>query len=128
MLKQLALGAAVLMLCAPAGAALAHDPDQDQSYGEEDWRSAPDRNHDAFHDVEAEAHAQAHAEGFSSPEEHAAWHEAADQAHRDYHQGRSQAGDGRSDWNGPSYGGYPYAWTDGSFAGFGAYYDPDGDD
>ena len=125
MIKTLALAAAAFVLCVPP--ALAHDSDQDdQSPG---WESTQDqRGHDAFHDVEAEAHAQAHAEGFSSPEEHAAWHEAADQAHRDYHDRRSRTEDSRRyDWGGPSYYGYPYVWTDGRFAGYGAYY-PDGDE
>ena len=127
MIKTLALTAAALMLLVPP-AASAHDQDQDSQSG--DWAGAPDQtDHDAFHDVEAEAHAQAHAEGFSTPEEHAAWHEAADAAHREYHKGRSRDEDSRDRrWGAPAYYGYPHVWTDGRFPGFGAYYSQGGDD
>ena len=85
MLKKLAIGAAALALCIPAGAAFAHD----EGYGSFDyyWQHARDHEeHADFHQEEAYAHALAHAQGFYSYGDHAAWHEADREAHQAFHQ------------------------------------------
>ena len=84
MLNRLAIGAVVLALWAPAGAAFAHD-DGYGSFGDY-WSHAQDhREHGDYHQDETYAHAQAHAEGFYSGQDHAAWHESAREAHRAFH-------------------------------------------
>jgi hypothetical protein len=113
MLKKLVLGVAALALCLPAGAALAHDYDDEGPY-DYYWQHAQDhREHRDFHDEEAEAHALAHERGFYSPEEHAAWHDAAREAHQAFHEDhpgtwRDHYGS-RGYYGGADYG-YPYGY------------------
>lgn len=97
MLKRLVIGAAALALLAPASGAMAQD--FDYYFG-----NAQADQHDRFHDQEGEAHADAHARGFSSPEEHQAWHEAAREGHDAYHDDHPWTG--YSGYGGGYYG-YP---------------------
>ena len=109
MLKTLALGAAALAFCVPAGSASAQSFDYyfGQVQGQE---------HDDFHQDEAVAHAEAHARGFSSPEEHDAWHESAARAHEAYHEDHPYAG------YGDYYGGYRGYSPYGGYAPYRGYY------
>ena len=102
MLKKLVLGAAALAFCIPAASVSA------QSFGYY-FDQAQGGQHDDFHEQEAIAHAEAHERGFSSPEQHEAWHQNAERAHELYHQDHAY-GDGGyyGGWR-ASYGGYyPY--------------------
>lgn len=101
MLKTLALGAAALAFCVPAGAASA------QSFGYY-WDRAQGEDHGDFHEQEEIAHAEAHERGFSSPEEHEAWHENAARAHELYHEEHPDAWGGGYGWNSYYGGYYPY--------------------
>jgi hypothetical protein len=70
------LTAAALALTAPLAPALAHDDDNYNRYSA----------HSRFHDELGEAHERAHEEGFSSWEEHRAFHRALRYLHREYHE------------------------------------------
>lgn len=100
MLKKLALSAAALAFCLPAGAASA------QSFGYY-WDRAQAEDHGDFHEQEEIAHAEAHERGFSSPEEHEAWHQNAERAHEAYHEDHPDAW-GDYGWNSYYGGYYPY--------------------
>src|SRR5229473_2881839 len=99
MLKRLALGAAALALCLPAGSAFAQS--FDDYFGQ-----AQDQEHNDFHEDAGDAHAEAHERGFSSAWEHQAWHENAARAHQAYHEDHPYAG----------WGGY-----DGGYRGYSSY-------
>ncbi len=119
MLKKLALGAAALAFCLPAGAALAHD----DGYGSFDYyygHAQDHAEHGDFHDQEAYAHARAHAEGFNSPEEHAYWHENAERAHQAFHEDHPDTWHDHYGWGG-GYGGYS-AYGGGGYYPYGGYY------
>ena len=73
------LTASALALSASVAPALAHDGDD---YGRYGGYSA----HSRFHDEVREAHERAHEEGFSSWEDHRAFHRALRYLHRDYHE------------------------------------------
>src|SRR5258708_8574372 len=105
MLKTLALGAAALAFCLPTGPALAQS--FDYYFGQ-----AQDQGHYDYHQDEAIAHAQAHEEGFSSPEEHEAWHENAARAHDAYHQDHGYGYGGY----GGGYGGHQWRFQGGLFS------------
>ena len=81
MLKPLLLATAIAFAI-PAGAVMAQDWD--------DWSSAQE-DHGDFHDEIDEAHARAHERGFASPEEHAAYHRALRDLHREYHEDHPDA-------------------------------------
>jgi hypothetical protein len=111
MLRKLVLGAAALALCVPAGAAFAHDGDEDGGY-DYYWQHAQDhREHAEFHEEDAEAHARAHERGFYSPEDRARWHEAQREAHQALHEDHPDTWHDYYGWRGyyarPYYG-YSY--------------------
>lgn len=110
MLKKLALGVAALAFCIPAGAALAHD-DDDQGSFYNYWQHARDHHeHGHYHADEARAHEEAHEQGFYSPEEHAYWHERARQVHREFHEDHPNTWHDHYRWRRPynEYRGYSY--------------------
>ncbi len=75
MLKSILLASAIAFTI-PAGSALAHDNG--------DWWG-DQAEHDSFHDDLDAAHEAAHERGFWSPGEHAAYHRALRDMHREFH-------------------------------------------
>ncbi len=110
MLKKLALGAAALALCFPAGAASAQGFDYYFGHAQDH------AEHGDFHDEEAYAHARAHEEGFYSPGEHARWHENAERAHEAFHDDHPDTWHDHYDGGGHYGGGY------GGYSNYGGYY------
>lgn len=74
-LKTALLATAFALVALPTLPALAHDDDDDYGHG-------------AFHEELGAAHERAHEEGFSSPEEHRAYHRALRDLHESYHEDR----------------------------------------
>ncbi len=121
MLKKLAIGVAALALCAPAGAAFAHD-DGEGSYSYYSQHAQDHQEHGDYHQDEAMAHARAHAQGFYGPGDHAAWHDNAYQAHRAFHDDHPNTWHDHYGW-GRQYrrhyhGGYSGYGYDGSYRGY----------
>lgn len=109
MFKTALASAVALALMAPASAALAHEDDNSfNAY----FDHAQHRN---YHEQEAIAHEQAHEQGFSSPEEHEAWHRAGADAHENYHGDSPETLHDHFSYAQPYYsGGY-----DGGYGGYG---------
>ena len=103
LLKTLIIGAAALALCAPAGAALAHDWD---GGGFDNYRNHArgHEEHYGYHQEEAEEHREAHERGFYSPEDHWAGHHEAREAHRDFHEDHPDTWHDHYGYNGGGYG------------------------